>query len=95
MNATVHADVLRKLGSFEGMTWVELRQAGCHDILVTSLIKAAQDRLQEIRKDDLDTLFSLHIKGKVRVWTIKNNNVLGLLWLDLEHEICPSIKKHT
>ena len=95
MDVTLNTDVLRKLGSFEGMTWVELRQAGCHEIAVNDLIKTAQDRLQEIRQDDLDTLFSLRISGKVRVWAIKNGNVLRLLWLDLEHEVCPSIKKHT
>ena len=95
MDAVVHADVLRKLGNFEGMTWQDLGQNGCHEVQVVSLIKTAQQRLLEIAKDDLDTLYSLRISGKVRVWTIRVGNVLRLLWLDLEHEICPSQKKHT
>lgn len=95
ITSNIHATVLKKLGDFESMTWQELRNAGCHSVDVQDIIKAAKDRLQEIGKDDISELYSLRITGVVRVWAIKERSVLRLLWLDRNHEVYPSHKKHT
>ena len=35
------------------------------------------------------------ISGPGRVWGIREEHVLDLLWWDPRHEVCPSPKKHT
>lgn len=87
--------ILSKLGDFEGMTWQDIERGGSHNVSVEKLSKAARDRLTEINQDDLDELFSLRLSGKERIWGIRDRAVLRLLWWDPEHEVCPSIKKHT
>jgi|APSaa5957512622_1039677.scaffolds.fasta_scaffold111010_2 hypothetical protein len=88
-------DLLQKLFESQRLTWQELRKKGSHPIDITALIADAQKRLCEIKKDDLDQLYSLRLTGKNRVWGIKEGNILWLLWWDPSHSICPSLKKHT
>ncbi len=85
-----------KLASFESMTWGELAASTNHkQIPVENLCAAAQQRLVELRRDDLGDLWELRLGGKQRVWGWRSGDVMNLLWWDPEHEVCPSSKKHT
>ena len=80
------------------MTWGEiLGKSGDkhHSIDVHRLSKTAQDRLREIRLDDIDDVISLRVTGQERIFGVRFGSVLRLLWWDPLHEVCPSQKKHT
>lgn len=91
-------EIINKLSAFEKLTWKEIlveRNQGHHRVAVSKLIREAQERLREVRQDDIDELVSLRLSGRERVWGILEGGVLRILWWDAEHQICPSIKKHT
>ncbi|MCU7816542.1 MAG: hypothetical protein KZQ81_15420 [Candidatus Thiodiazotropha sp. (ex Rostrolucina anterorostrata)] len=92
---TLWGNLHEKLCSFETMKWYQFPQQGSHLIQVRDLCRAAQKRLVEIQQDDIDELFSLRLGGKERVWGIRDQSVLKILWWDPNHEVCPSLKKHT
>jgi hypothetical protein len=84
-----------KLSNFETMTWEEILGRRDHAIKVADISPVAQRRLSEINQDDIDELVSLHLSGLERVWGIRHNEYLRILWWDPRHEICPSRKKST
>lgn len=87
-----------KLAGFESMTWSQILIDGKkqhHSVDVDQIIKKAKLRLEATKQDDIDSLVSLSLSGKCRVWGIFEEGVLRLLWWDPNHEICPSNKKHT
>lgn len=88
-------DLLQKIIHSQKLTWQDLREHGSHLVDVSKLISDAQKRLREIGKDDLDQLYSLRLSGQRRIWGIKENNILWLLWWDPLHSVCLSLKKHT
>ncbi|HSX38101.1 MAG TPA: hypothetical protein VLE95_04640 [Chlamydiales bacterium] len=88
-------ELLQKIFKNQKLTWQDLRNNGSHFVNRSDLCPEAQKRLMQIKKDDLDQLFSLRITGRKRLWGIKEGNVLWLLWWDPEHTVCPSLKKHT
>ena len=87
--------VLEKLISFEAMTESDMKAAGCHPIELTNVCSDAQKRLVEIGLDDLDSLYSFRISGKVRVLAVTRKHYIRILWYDPEHQVCPAPKKHT
>lgn len=89
-------EVLTRLKNFETMTWADIKgPKESHPVERYKLIKAAQDRLDEIGLDDLEELFSLRISGLHRVWGILDNHVLRIMWWDPNHEVCPSKLRNT
>lgn len=88
-------EIRAKLRDFESMTWGEIIGRDSHAVAVSSLCKAARDRLATLRLDDLEELFSLRLSAKERVWGVLEHNILTLLWWDPSHAVCPSLKKHT
>jgi hypothetical protein len=87
--------IIPKLHEFETMLWRELEGGAHHSCEVTGMSYEAQRRLIDIGRDDCDTLFSLRLAGRQRVWGIRERQVLNLLWWDPEHRVYPSGKKHT
>lgn len=95
-------NILPFLESIEKMTWQEILSASkshgqgskSHEIEVSSLTKSAQKRLEELKIYE-DTLTSIRINAKVRLWGIREESVFYILWYDKEHEICNSMKKNT
>lgn len=83
------------LGHIEQMTWHDMREYGCHFVEVGDLCKEARDRLVLLKLDDLAELYSLRMKSRERIWAVKIGSGLGILWHDVAHTVCPSIKKHT
>lgn len=87
--------VLQKLGQLEAFSEQELRAQGSHYIAKGDVIQDAKKRLEQLKLDDVDELYSLRLSGANRVFSIRRNNVMCLLWWDPEHEICPSAKRNT
>lgn len=81
----------------ERRTWSDIdgNHKRDHAIECSRLAKFAQDRLSAIQLDDTDELWSIHINGKFRLWGIRDGSLFRMLWLDPQHEVCPSPKKHT
>ena len=71
-----------KLQAFETMTWSELGENGSHSVSFDSLIPKAQKRLEDLKIDDIDELYSLRLTGKERIWGVRDRNILKLLWWD-------------
>lgn len=87
--------ILAKIKAFDQMTWHALASTGSHQVSLSDLCKEAQQRLSEIRQDDIDSLYSLRIRGKERIWGIREGRVLKILWWDPDHSVCPSQKRNT
>jgi len=88
--------IVDKLSDFETMTWNEIkRNRGNHSVELASLSAGAKKRLEDIGRDDEDALFSFRLSGRERVWGIRREALLHLLWWDPKHEVCPSHRKHT
>ena len=88
--------VLERFRSLESMTWKEIESTtGSHVIEISSIIRSAQETLEELHLDDATDLFSLRIQGRERIWGIRDNHILRILWWDPNHEICPSEKRNT
>ncbi len=87
--------ILPKIQDFEKMRWSEILGKNSHEINVGQIIKPAQDRLRDLKMDDCDTLVSIRLTGKQRIWGIKIGKTFKILWWDPEHEIYPSKLKHT
>ena len=91
-------EIRSRLVNFETMTWNEILIIGKkrhHSIDTKDLCKHAQDRLEELRLDDIDSLVSLSLNGPGRIWGILQQSSLLLLWWDPDHQVCPSNMKHT
>jgi len=64
-----------------------------HKIEKCNLCNKAQRRLIEIKLDDYDEFYSVHIDSEKRLWGILESSYFKILWWDPHHEICPS-KNH-
>lgn len=86
-----------KLCAFESMTWAEIfraigdRSSGNlhHNVSVQKCCKEAQERLAELRFDDVDEIFSLRLTNKHRLFGIKEGRVLRFIWNDPDHSVYP------
>jgi len=87
--------ILPKIQHFESMMWKEILGRDNHEVNVEQVSKAAQKRLTEIRLDDFERLVSLRFGGSERLWGLKINNILKIIWWDPNHEVYPSSLKHT
>ena len=85
--------VLRRLGQLENMTWQELRQAGCHQVMVKDLSPDAQKRLRELKQDDTDHVYSVRVTAKERVICLRVEPHLYVLWWDPDHSVCLTKKR--
>jgi len=87
-----------KLKEFERKNWHELeaekfgknQKSKHHTIAIGKLCKDAQRRLEVLKMNDIEGLFSLRLEGKLRIFGIRKFNYLQILWVDQEHEVCPA-----
>ncbi len=87
--------VVSKLADFERMdSHTELQRAR-HELEIGTLCKEAQDRLRELKRDDVETLVSWHCGGPPRLWCAEYEGMMCVLWWDPRHEVYPVEKKHT
>jgi hypothetical protein len=75
-------DVIQRLSAVESLTEKNIQESGSHRIELSALSKAAQDRLVKIKHDDLDSLFSIRVTGKKRIFCIHHGNIMRVLWYD-------------
>lgn len=87
-----YRSVVERLHEFETKRWEEIVGAGCHTIERQQLCKEAQDRLKAIERDDIDDLMSFRIAGAERVWAIRRQNIMHILWWDPTHKVYPTEK---
>jgi hypothetical protein len=88
-------DLMQRFFESQKITWQDTIKNGSHFVNISKLIPEAQKRLTQIKKDDLDELFSFRVSGKKRVWGIREGRLFWILWWDPNHEVCPSLKKNT
>lgn len=94
-------EIHSKMKHFENLSWSEIdaetsgKKSKHHNISIDQLSSDAKKRLEIIGFGDLDEIYSLRLAGKLRVFGRKIGNVLDIIWIDPNHEICPSNKKHT
>lgn len=91
------AVIREKLGQFETRTWADIlvvAKKQNHSVAIDGLCKEAQARLNEMFKGnvDIDSLVSLRLSGRERVWGILDQGVLAVLWWDPEHAVCPALR---
>jgi hypothetical protein len=89
------SEILPKVQNFESMMWKDILNRNSHEVNIGQISKAAQKRLSELKLDDFETIVSLRFTGKERLWGIRVRNILKLIWWDPNHEIYPSVLKHT
>lgn len=90
-----------KLKEFEKRTWEDIERETYgernktkhHFVKIDRFIKEARDRLSEKKLNDTDELFSLRLEGKIRVYGNRKLNYMEIIWVDPNHEICPSKAK--
>jgi hypothetical protein len=81
-----------RLSNFESMTWEDiLIRANHHNhhIRVDQICTEARGRLAAIGRGDVETVVSLRVSAKERVWGILEGAVLHVLWWDPEHLVYP------
>ena len=91
-------EVRQKLAQFESMTWNEIlidSRKQNHSVEVWKLCREARARLEIIGLGDVETLVSLRLSAKERVWGVRQGAALLILWWDPNHLVCPSILKNT
>lgn len=90
-------EIFKKLKEYESMKWKEIfkDKKRNHSVSIDQLVKAAQNRLQELRHDDIDELFRLRFTGTQRIWGILEGHIFNILWWDPDHTVYPSEKKNT
>ena len=83
------------------MTWGEIDtitsdkgKSKNHFVEAKDFIKGAQGRLQCLKIRD-DSLYSLALTNKLRLYGILHDGTYQIVWCDVEHEIYPSKKKGT
>jgi hypothetical protein len=89
--------IRERLSHFESMTWNEILVRGKkfnHTVSIADISAAARKRLSESMQGriDIDELVSLRLSARERVWGIRDQAVLSLLWWDPAHAVCPSLK---
>lgn len=100
LNADGWQKFINKLGQFESCTWGQIEDGdpnnSSHLVATTNCPNPeVLKRLQDIKQDDTDYLFSLRLSSRERIYGILDGPVLKILWYDPEHAIWPSPKKNT
>jgi hypothetical protein len=97
-NVLCDAQSRMRLCELERRTWAEIKQEKkqFHSIPLADIKKEARAQMEELRLDErTDTVFSIRITGKKRLFGIIEDGVFLVLWYDPDHEICPSELKNT
>ena len=95
--------VLKKLKAYQQQTWNDIltdksgRNGNTknHGIPFSLICRDAQKRASYFKLDQYDTIHSLTIDGKHRLWGILEENIFHIVWSDPQHEIYEVSKRHT
>ena len=102
-NSSNLTKVFRYLSDLESQKWGEIltdksgrgKNTRSHEIDLTNLIKEAQVRAVDINVDEFDALCSISVGSRKRVWGYISDGLFYIIWFDMQHEICPTEKRHT
>lgn len=91
--------IFPKLKVLESNTWDEIRlqshkskgkmKSNNHPVQIGDLCEKARNRLIDLKLDDNDELYSLRLEGTIRIYGIRKENYLDIIWVDLNHEVYP------
>ena len=86
-----------KLRNFETMRWADIERqtygsgkSSHHFVKVADMIREVSQRLEAMKLDDTERLFSLRLDGKKRIYGIMQGNVLHVIWYDPTHRLYPT-----
>ena len=93
LDSNEHLNVIRSLHGFEKMSWSQLKQAAggrssgtnSHPLPIGGFSNTALKRLQDLKLDDVDKLFSLRLNNTLRLYGIRDGRVLRFIWHDPHH----------
>ena len=91
-------EIWRKLADFERLTWQQIlvdQNYRNHRVYFERLSSQARKRLEELGFDQVESLVSLRLSSRERVWGLLELATLTLLWWDPEHRVCPATLRHT
>lgn len=97
-NNALWEEVYPKLKSIEAYTWYELeritygnrdRKTSHHSVSIAKISKEAQKRLEELKLNDFEEIYSIRLNGKFRIWGIRMYSYLQIIWFDPEHTVLP------
>lgn len=91
----IYSTIIEKLKNYEGMKWSEIIKAtggrthgnNNHFESISSLIPEAQKRWKELNLEEYDSVFSLRLSGKQRLYGILIDGTFKIVWFDPVHEI--------
>lgn len=93
------ADLLKLLEEMSQLTWQQVKDLRTgsgrrsrplhHDQPISSICRAAQQRLTEL-ETDVESVFRLRHGNKIRVWGYLAGPVFRILWYDRDHKVCPT-----
>jgi hypothetical protein len=87
--------IMHKLPEFEKAYY----DSGLKDVRsivsTADLAQSAKQRLKDLQRDDIETLFGWHVSGKERLWCAEYDGMMCVLWWDPDHEVYPVSLKNT
>jgi len=87
--------IMDKLPHFERVCDQAGLRAIRSDVATVKLSQAAKQRLIQLQRDDIETLYAWHVGGKERLWCAEFAGMMCILWWDPKHEVYPVPKKYT
>lgn len=89
-------NVLDCLRSYEDCTWQLIKtmthgkkgKTKNHYVSRDGLTKKGRKRLNDIQNDDVEEVFSLRYNGLFRIIGLLRGDILYILWIDPNHEVC-------
>jgi hypothetical protein len=95
--------IKKSVHDFASMKWSEIKQneKNNHFVDTKGISKYYKDRLKILVGDGLndsiypEDLFSLRLSGIKRIYGLPAGKFFYVIWFDPEHEVYPSVKKHT
>lgn len=87
-------EVVDYLCSYEKFKWHDIKtmthdkgKTKNHTVKKECLSNAAIKRLNKIKQDDIEEVFSLRFENKFRIIGIRSEAILDILWVDPNHEV--------
>lgn len=88
-------EIRQRLTELEKLTWNEIlvkNRYWNHAVERYRLSPEAQARLRELHLEDQEELVSLRLSNFERVWGIRIEGAMTLLWWDPTHAVCPNLR---
>lgn len=94
----IYGTIIEKLRNYEGMKWSKIIQASGgrthgnnnHFESISCLIPEAQKRWKELNLEEYDSVFSLRLSGRQRLYGILTDGTFKIVWFDPIHGIYKS-----